>query len=125
MNKAFGIDMDAWAALNAIGAVVGAIGTVGAVIVALRLARRDYYPRLNVTNAVMQTVNLGSMGSPLELVTITGTNVGHTTITVKGVFWTFGWLRKQMFVMDPSGPLSKPLPKEGIYIHCYTGFSTL
>jgi hypothetical protein len=113
MKKAFGIDMDTWAALNAIGAIIGAFGTVAAVIVALRLARRDYIPRLSVSNAIMQTMDRVPDGKPLELVTITGTNIGHTAINVKGIFWTFGWFRRQTFVtVQYSNPWSQQLPKE-------------
>jgi hypothetical protein len=114
MHKAFGIDNDTWAALSAIGSILAAIGTVAAVIVALRLARRDYYPRLTITNAIMQTVEpVGPSGKPLEIMTIGGTNVGHTTVTVKGIFWTLGWFRKQTFItLRYHNPYSTPLPKE-------------
>ncbi len=114
MNEVFGINLDTWAALNAIGAVFSAIGTVAAVIVALHLARRDYYPRLSITNAIMQTAEpTGSARQILELMTIDGTNIGHSAVTVKGIFWTLGWFRKQTFVTVPySNSYSTPLPKE-------------
>src|SRR5438552_2052649 len=98
MNKVFGIDMDTWAALSAIASILAALGTLAAVIVALRLARRDYTPRLSITNAIMQTTDRVIDDKPLQLVTICGTNLGRTTITVKGIFWTFGWIRRQTFV---------------------------
>ncbi len=113
MNKVFGVNMDTWAALNAIGAILSALGTLAAVIVALRLARRDYVPHLTVSNSIMQTVDRAPEAKPLELVIITGTNLGHTVINVKGIFWTFGWLRRQTFVTLPlNNNWSQPLPKE-------------
>jgi hypothetical protein len=100
-------------ALNAIGAIIAAVGTIAAVIVALRLARRDYTPHLSISSAIMQTVDRVPDTKPLELFTITGTNLGHTTINVKGIFWTFGGFRRQTFVTVPySNPWSEKLPKE-------------
>jgi hypothetical protein len=114
MNKVFGIDMDTWTALNAIGAILSALGTLAAVIVALRLARRDYMPHLSISNSIMQTVDPAPDAKPIELVTITGTNLGHAPINVKGIFWTFGWFRRQRFltVVPYNSPGSDPLPKE-------------
>ena len=114
MHKVFGIDNETWLALGAIGTILGAIGTVTAVIVALRLARRDYYPQLRVTNAIMQMVEpTASSGDCLEFVTISGTNMGRIVITVKGIFWTIGWFRRQTFVTVPyNNPFSTLLPKE-------------
>src|SRR5438552_16409634 len=114
MLSAFGIDNDTWAALNAIGAILSAFGTVAAVIVALRLARRDSYPRLSITNAIMQTVEpAGTSGQRLEMMTISGTNVGHTAVIVKGIFWTIGWFRKRALITEPyNNPYSTQLPKE-------------
>lgn len=108
MKTVFGIDLDTWTALNAIGAILGAFGALAASIVALYLGRRDYYPRLRVSSAIMCTTD-----RTLELVTITGTNIGHTAINVLGTYWTFGWLRKQVFITVPfKSQLGDQLPKQ-------------
>jgi hypothetical protein len=114
MNKVFGISMDMWAALSAIGGIASAIGTVAAVIVALRLASRDFTPRLCVRTSVMQQIKGPAPGSnPIEFLIINGCNLGRTTINVKGVFWSCGWFRKQTFVTLPyNNAWSEQLPKE-------------
>lgn len=113
MSKVYGIDIDTWTALNAIGAILSALGTFAAVIVALRLARRDYMPHLSIRSSIMQIAGSASGGKPPEYLIITGTNLGHITINVKGVFWTLGWFHRQTFVTMPyNNLLSNPLPKE-------------
>ena len=61
----------------------------------------------------MQTLDRLSDAKPVELLIITGTNLGRTTINVKGIFWTVGWFRKQTFVQVAfSNAYSNALPKE-------------
>lgn len=113
MKEVFGIDIDTWTALNSIAAILSAFGTFAAVIVALRLARRDYEPRLQMHTTIMQIVQMGVSGPKEEVLIITGTNVGQLPVTVKGIFWRFGWIRTQSFLTVPnSNPYSDALPKE-------------
>lgn len=113
MNKVFGIDLDTWVALNSIAAIIAAFGTVAAVIVALRLARRDYMPYLSVSSSIMQTADGAPDQNPREFLIISGTNLGRTNINVKGIFWTLGWFWRRTFVRVPYGnPWSDQLPKE-------------
>jgi hypothetical protein len=110
MKQVFGIELDTWSALNAIAAIISALGTLAAVIVALYLARRDQRPRMQVSASVMQMAN-----SPqkVEFLFITGTNIGQLPLTVKGIFWTIGWYRKQTFITVPfENQYSEKLPKE-------------
>lgn len=113
MKEVLGLEIDTWTALSSIATIIGALGTLAAVIVALRLARRDYEPRLLMHTSIMQVAKMGAGGPPHEMLWITGTNVGQVPVTVKGVYWQFGWFRPTQFVTVPdSNPYSDQLPKE-------------
>lgn len=110
MKQVFGIDLDTWTALNSLAAIVSAFGTLAAVIVALRLARRDFQPRLQMHASIMQVVQAGPTA---EFLFVTGTNIGLVPVTVKGVFWRFGWFRPKSFLTVPDmNSFSDKLPKE-------------
>lgn len=108
MNKVFGVDLDTWVALNSIAAIIAAFGTAAAVIVALRLARRDYSPRMKVVCDYLRKEAIS-----VELFSVSGTNMGLVPITVMGVYWSLGHIRPSRFVaFTEVGPWSDSLPKE-------------
>ncbi len=82
-----------------------AIGTVGAVIVALRLSRRDKKPCLTVIGAVHRYVEEGqTYAEGVPLVVLTATNTGYVPVSVCSPCWRIGvFRRKVLFQIAPKG----------------------
>lgn len=111
---ALGLESETWNALSAIASILGAIGTLAAVIVALWLALRENKSSLTVGCSLMQVMgDLPEMKKGTDIVSLTVTNSGMIPTTVKGVWLTMGFFRKQTFIRVPSNnSISTPLPKE-------------
>jgi len=103
---------ETWLFINTFAPWVAAIGSIGAVIVALYLARRSDQLRLDVSAGVRMIV----MGSGLhpqseEVVSIRITNIGRREAEVVGLGWRIGIFRRRYLEQMPSfNPLEPPLP---------------
>lgn len=89
-----------------------AIGTVGAVIVALRMARTQNRPSLavRVTYGSLVTVGLPNAPTP-EYLSIRVVNDGFRDAVIQGVLWKIGIMKRARFVqMPPSPPLAPLVP---------------
>ena len=77
--------------------VLTAVGTVGAVIVALYFSRRDRRQKLSVRAAIVINVPWGELISEgMKLVMQTATNTGFVPITVTSPCWRIGVLRRKV-----------------------------
>ena len=94
-----------------------AIGTVGAVIVALYLSGKDRREKINVEAAIHHFIPPGkTWGESIRLYGLTATNMGFATLTVQKLCWRVGGLlRRKVLYVIPPGPLdtwpSDHLPK--------------
>jgi hypothetical protein len=88
-----------------------AFGTVGAVIVALWLARREGKEVIRGRAAERMIVQMGGSQSP-PLVNIEITNLTRRPVTISNIGWRVGILRRKHFVQVPDfrDPLTFRLP---------------
>lgn len=103
--------MQDWQLINSFADWFSALGTIGAVIVALYLARQDKRIRLRVSAGHRIIVSPGIKGDPPQYLAIRITNVGHRDVQVTGIGWRIGMFRK--FYADQtiiSDGLSSTLP---------------
>ena len=101
-----------WPLINSFAGWLSAIGTLLAVIVSLRLARRDSRVRLKVSVGLRRVFTTEQ--APIEgrdFIVIDVTNVGRRGATVVGLFWKNTLVRK-LYVFQVLGraPLSAQLP---------------
>jgi hypothetical protein len=81
--------------LELIAEYLTAVGTVGAVIVALYLSRKDRREKISVSPAIHYFVQEGQkFGEGIRLYGLTATNVGFATLTVQNLCWRVGIFRK-------------------------------
>jgi hypothetical protein len=82
-----------------------AVGTVGAVIVALYFSRRDRRQKLSVRASIIINVPWGGLFTEgTKLVSLTATNTGFVPITVTSPCWRIGLLRpKVLYQSAPPG----------------------
>ena len=89
------------------------IGTLAAVIVALYLSGQDRKERIRAKSGIRV---MGRAGDPESstIVMISATNLPHRPITVAGIGWRVGIIKKQSFVQIPdfTHPMSHSLPKK-------------
>jgi hypothetical protein len=79
-----------------------AVGTVGAVIVALYLSRRERRPRLNVEAAITLHPAWGDLiGDAPRGVTARATNIGLVPISTSGFGWRIGFIRHSFMHQIP------------------------
>ncbi len=92
-----------------------AVGTVGAVIVALYLSRKDRREKISVSAAIHYFVPPEqTMAESIRFYGLTATNVGFATLTVQKLCWRVGIFRKKVLYMIPPEPVECPterLPK--------------
>lgn len=86
--------MQDWQFINSFADWFSALGTIGAVIVALYFARQDKRIRLRVTAGHRVIVSQGLEGPPPQYLAIRITNVGHRDVQVTGIGWRIGFLKK-------------------------------
>lgn len=86
--------MQNWQFINSFADWFSAFGTIGAVIVALYLARQDKRVRLRVTAGHRVIVSQGLKGPPPQYLAIRITNVGHRDVQVVGIGWRIGLFKK-------------------------------
>ena len=105
-----------WIAVQAIGAVLAALGTVAAVITALRLAQKDNRVDLSVSAGVRVLVPMGG-GQHERYLYVEVVNLGRRVATVDGVYWASwprwaGWLlrRKIGAWITPQNRFSAGMP---------------
>lgn len=92
---------------------LSAIGTTGAVIVALWLARREHSMRLKISAGIRLLITPGdSREKPPEFLVIRVVNVGIRTATISAIGWRAGVLRKR-YAMQLVGT-SNELLAEGV-----------
>lgn len=103
---------ETWLFINTFAPWAAAIGSIGAVIVALYLARRSDQLRLDVSAGVRMVVMGGGLDAlPEEVVTIRITNIGRREAEVIGLGWRIGIFRRRYLEQMPSfNPLESPLP---------------
>jgi len=90
-----------------------ALGTVGAVIVALRLAQSERREVVRVRAGIRQVVHMGQrFDEGAKIVNIGVTNHTLRPVTVTGIGWRVGIVRRQHFLQVPStaDSLSAKLP---------------
>jgi hypothetical protein len=83
-----------WQLINSFADWFSALGTIGAVIVALYLAGQDKRIRLRVSAGHRELVSQGLKGPPPQYLTIRVTNVGHREVQVTGIGWRIGLFKK-------------------------------
>src|SRR5205809_736788 len=101
-----------WEIANTLAQLVGALGTLAAVIVSLWLARRQGAPRLKVRNGIYQMIQPGAV-QPMqgEYFQVAATNTGHRDVVVNGIGWRVGRFRKRTFFQVPPNPPFHTVPK--------------
>jgi hypothetical protein len=81
-----------------------AVGTVGAVIVALYLSRKDRREKISVSAAIHYSVGPEqTLAESIRLYGLTATNVGFATVTVQNLCWRVGIFRKKVLYVNTSG----------------------
>ena len=90
---------------------LSAIGTIGAVVVALGLARRER-PRVRVTAGVKLLIDRGQSGAEAPaFCVISAVNTGSAPANVVSLGWSCGWPFRGGFVQLPSAyPWSGKIP---------------
>jgi hypothetical protein len=85
-----------------------AVGTVGAVIVALYLARKDRREKISVSAAIHHFVPPGrTFAESIRSYGLTATNVGFATLTAQNLCWRVGVFRKKVLYVIPPSPLDQ------------------
>ncbi|SRR6266568_2863085 len=89
-----------------------AVGTVGAVIVALYLSRKDRREKISVSAAIHYLVGPEqTLADSIRLYGLKATNVGFATVTVQNLCWRVGVFRKKVLYVNTSGlewPTERP-----------------
>jgi len=81
-----------------------AVGTVGAVIVALYFSRKHRREKISVSAAIHYSVGPEqTLAESTRLYGLTATNVGFATVTVQNLCWRVGVLRKKVLYVDTWG----------------------
>jgi len=84
-----------------------ALGTVGAVIVALYFAGKDRREKVAVSPAIHIAVQEGqTLAQGIRLFGLTATNVGFAPLTVQKLCWRVGVFRKTVLYVDPPVPMN-------------------
>lgn len=98
--------------ISVIAESLTAIGTVGAVIVALWLANRQSRPALRVRACFVSMVTLGqNVADSPEYFQISVVNAGYQDVVINGLQWTVGVIRKRHLIQIPElPPLAPRLP---------------
>ena len=103
--------MQDWRFINSFANWFSALGTIGAVIVALYLARQDKRIRLRVSAGYRNIISPGTECDPRKYLAIRITNIGHRDVQIVGIGWRIGLFRKfyadQLIISDG---LSSTLP---------------
>lgn len=86
--------MQDWQLINSFANWFSAFGTIGAVITALYLARRDKRIRLRVSAGHGIIVSYDSEATQKQVLAIRITNIGHRDVQVTGIGWRIGLLRR-------------------------------
>jgi hypothetical protein len=106
------IGHDMFDVLTLLATWFSALGTVGAVIVALYFSLRETRQRLRVHGSIVNVVGMGQTlaGAP-EYFNLSVTNEGHRDAVINGIQWKVGVIKVRRYVQIPSGPpLSPTLP---------------
>jgi hypothetical protein len=81
-----------------------AVGTVGAVIVALYFSRKDRREKISVSAAILYSPGPGqTLAESMRLFGLTATNIGFATVTVQNLCWRVGIFRKKVLYLDTWG----------------------
>lgn len=92
------LDENTWKFINTFAPWFSATGTIAAVIISLRFARRDKKIRLEVSAGHRLLVTIGAPGPHEDFLCIHIVNVGHRDAQVTGVGWKVGIFRKRYAV---------------------------
>jgi hypothetical protein len=96
--------------LDIVAQYLTAVGTVGAVIVALYLSRKDRREKISVSAAIHYSVGPEqTFADSTRLFGLTATNVGFATVTVQNICWRVGVFRKTVLYVNTFGlPTERP-----------------
>ncbi len=99
-----------WDLVNGLANWLAALGTIGAVIVALYLARAQSRIRLKVEASSVLVLNPGQTGTPPGYCQVSVTNKSQRVARVTQIGWRVGFFRKQYMVQLFDGSMSSKLP---------------
>jgi hypothetical protein len=97
--------------LDIVAEYLTAVGTVGAVIVALYLSLKDRREKISVSAAIHYLVVGQTLAESIRLYGLTATNIGFATLTVQKLCWRVGIFRKKVLYVVPPG-LAEEWPTE-------------
>jgi hypothetical protein len=109
--------------LNLVLNALTSLGTLAAVIVALYLARAANREILKARVGIRVMMSMGqSVKEGQEVVCATVTNLSSRPITITGIGWRVGILKKQDFLQihDGTNPVSSRIPQKLDYGDCAT-----
>ncbi|TXL63912.1 hypothetical protein [Zeimonas arvi] len=107
-----GIGKEEWELINSFSGWLSALGTTGAVIVSLYLARRAYTPRARVSVGLRLIISPGDVGDPPEFLVFHITNTGDRPVRITGIGWRVGWPSRRHAMQNFGSVFSSPLPIE-------------
>jgi hypothetical protein len=95
-----------------------AVGTVGAVIVALYLSRKDRREKISVSVAIHYSVGPEqTLADSIRFFGLEATNVGFATVTVTNLCWRVGVFRKKVLYVNTSGLMEWPTERPPKTLH--------
>lgn len=100
------LDQKTWTFINTFAPWLSAIGTLAAVLTSLWLAQRDWRVRLAVRASLrIQLIRGGGPGHGDRFVSVNVINPGRRAVTVSGIGWRLGLLKRREFLVpDYDGP---------------------
>jgi hypothetical protein len=106
-----GITESQWELINSFANWLAALGTIGAVIVALYLANRSTYPRAKITIGQRLIIESGSQETP-EYIFFQIVNIGQVPLNIVQIGWKTGFFNKRYAIQLYEPTLSGKLPIE-------------
>jgi hypothetical protein len=102
------LDRDDWEFINSFADWFAALGTVLAVVVSLRLARKQFAP--NVQVHVSGVILADGVEAPESRFEVRAVNRGMVDVVVSGIHATYAFSRQRMVIVPPRDALSSRLP---------------
>ena len=106
------MDHHGWKFINSFAPWFSALGSIGAAVIALHIARRSNRAIMKISNNVVRIVGAGQIAeSKTEYLKLEVHNMGLRPVRISGIFWTTGFIKKQNFIqLSPKNQLSSPMP---------------
>lgn len=103
-------DVRQW--IDIVAECLTAVGTVGAVIVALYLSRKDRREKISVSPAIHYSVGPEqTLAESIRLFGLTATNVGFATVTAQSLCCRVGVFRRKVLYVNTWGLPTETPPK--------------